>query len=412
MTEPNWSLAALIAPMAWESFLADHWQQVPLHVPGAPDRFQRLVGLRDVDHLISVHCGRHYFPLTVVGGRLDNDETDSAGHSQWTAERVQERIRKGATVRIGNTKAYLPEIRRLSACFERELSSDIAINLYLTPPRSRAFGAHYDNHDVIILQVEGEKLWRLREPAAELPLEVMFRGRETWLRRALPYETSLKTMPPTHSERELRLCAGDLLYVPRGHVHEVMTGDRASLHLTVAAPVVTWYEVAVHALIAAARRSPTLRTALPPGFATDAATRARLGEAAPHVLAALAASLKAEDLTDSLETLADLFVYSRDGDWFDASRDMMRSDGISTDTRLAVRRGLACAVRVFGPDLILLFAGRSLQLPVRAESMVRHIVAERRFRVGELPTHLGDDSRLVLARMLVEKGLLTFADDG
>jgi ribosomal protein L16 Arg81 hydroxylase len=412
----DWSLAGLLGPVGRDDFLAKHWQIEPLHVArGEPRYFSELVGREQVDHLIASQCGRADFPISVIGGHLEKKEAPEPGpaaRSSWTPEAVYKRIGKGATIRIGNTKHYIPAIRRLAACLEQELSSDIAINLYMTPPAARAFGAHYDNHDVFILQVEGEKLWTIRSPAAELPLEAMFRGREEWLKKPLPYETSLKTLPPEHSSRTIRLVAGDMLYVPRGHVHEVMTGDCASLHLTVAAPVVTWYEVAVHALLAAARRSPALRTALPPGFATDAAIRAEAARRAPEMVAALAAHLHPDDLARSLDTLADQFVYSREGDWQGAGADMLRMDGIGVDTMLRVRPGLGCNAHAGGADLMLVFAGRSLKLPIRAESMVRHVLAARAFRVGDLPTPLSDESRIVLAKLLVENGLLTFVDPG
>ncbi len=239
---------------------------------------------------------------------------------------------------------------------------------------------------------------------------MVFRGREEWLKKPLPYETSLKTLPPEHGSRTIRLVAGDMLYVPRGHVHEVMTGESASLHLTVAAPVVTWYEVAVHALLAAARRSPALRTALPPGFATDAGLRAEAARRAAEMVAALAAHLHPDDLARSIDSLADQFVHSREGDWQGAGADMLRLGEIGIDTRLIIRPGLACAAHDGGADLMLLFAGRSLKLPIRTESMVRHALAAGAFRVGDLPTHLSDQSRIVLATMLVEHGLLTFVD--
>lgn len=415
MARPReWSLSDLLGPTSREEFLTRHWQTEPLHIARSdPGFFRDLIGRDQVDHLIATQCGRADFPISVIGGHLDSKETPETGpaaRSQWTAEAVYRRIGKGATVRIGNTKHYIPAIRRLATCLEQELSSDIAINLYMTPPAARAFGAHYDNHDVFILQVEGEKLWTIRSPAAELPLEVIFRGREEWLKRPLPYETSLKTLPPEHGSQTIRLVAGDMLYVPRGHVHEVMTGDSASLHLTVAAPVVTWYEVAVHALLAAARRSPALRTALPPGFATDPGLRAEAARRAPEMIAAVAAHLLPDDLGRSLDRLADQFVHSRDGDWQGAGADMLRLGEIGIDSLLRVRPGMACAAHTSGADLLLLFAGRSLKLPVRIDSMVRHVIAARQFRVGDLPTHLSDESRIVLAKMLVEHGLLTFVD--
>jgi hypothetical protein len=228
----------------------------------------------------------------------------------------------------------------------------------------------------------------------------------------LPYETGLKTLPPVRESREIRLAAGDMLYVPRGHVHEVVTGKEASLHLTVAAPVVTWYEVAVQALLAAARRSPALRSALPPGFATDPALRSEAARAAPQLVEELRIHLRADDLAESLARMADLFVHSRDGDWQGAAEDAMRAATVGAETELEIRPGLACTAREAGPDLFLLFAGRVARLPIRVATMIDHILAARRFRVADLPTQLDDESRIVLARALVEKGLLTFAESG
>jgi ribosomal protein L16 Arg81 hydroxylase len=36
----------------------------------------------------------------------------------------------------------------------------VQTNIYLTPASNQGFRTHYDNHDVMVVQVEGEKLWR------------------------------------------------------------------------------------------------------------------------------------------------------------------------------------------------------------------------------------------------------------
>ena len=33
------------------------------------------------------------------------------------------------------------------------------INAYITPPENQGFAAHYDTHDVFVLQVSGSKRW-------------------------------------------------------------------------------------------------------------------------------------------------------------------------------------------------------------------------------------------------------------
>ena len=44
-------------------------------------------------------------------------------------------------------------------------------NSYYTPRRSQGFAVHHDTHDVFVLQVAGEKHWRVYDPLLELPLK-------------------------------------------------------------------------------------------------------------------------------------------------------------------------------------------------------------------------------------------------
>ena len=55
---------------------------------------------------------------------------------------------------------------------EAEFSCPVQTNIYLTPPNAQGFQTHYDNHDVLVLQVEGAKRWRLYDA----PVGVPYRG--------------------------------------------------------------------------------------------------------------------------------------------------------------------------------------------------------------------------------------------
>ena len=44
------------------------------------------------------------------------------------------------------------------------------VNAYVTPAQNTGFSDHYDVHDVFVLQVAGEKRWRIREPVHPSPL--------------------------------------------------------------------------------------------------------------------------------------------------------------------------------------------------------------------------------------------------
>lgn len=82
---------------------------------------------------------------------------------------------------------------------------------YLTPASSLGFAPRWDDIDAFILQVEGKKYWKVYAPEnAEdtLPLDSSQNFTDDDLRERKPvFEGWLEQ--------------GDLLYVPRGYVHQV-----------------------------------------------------------------------------------------------------------------------------------------------------------------------------------------------
>ena len=88
---------------------------------------------------------------------------------------------------------------------EVELNFPTQVNAYVTPPESQGFVTHYDEHDVLILQIRGSKIWHLYDGTDVAPHEM--RRREPVAMAALPSPT------------DVRLEAGDVLYLPRGRVH-------------------------------------------------------------------------------------------------------------------------------------------------------------------------------------------------
>jgi lysine-specific demethylase/histidyl-hydroxylase NO66 len=117
----------------------------------------------------------------------------------------------------------------------------VGSNAYLTPLNSQGFAPHYDDVDVFILQLEGYKRWRVYAP---------FNKRET-----LPRESSRDYTEKEVDENigegqemDVVLGPGDVLYLPRGWIHQAETvarpahvpknnglRDDHSLHLTVSA---------------------------------------------------------------------------------------------------------------------------------------------------------------------------------
>lgn len=407
----DWNLDDILQPCGWRLFAEQYWQKLPFYVNREdPQFFSSLVSREQVEFLINTHGGRDDFPISVIGSRIGETvppEERGLRRSHWRSDNVYERLSKGATVRIGNLAHFLEPVHRLVSGFETFLNTDIAVNLYLTPGNSQAFGSHFDNHDVFILQVEGSKIWKIFTPPQDLPVEVVYKARPQWFERKLPFEWDLgPSRPCVEPDREILLSAGDLLYVPRGYVHQVFTSGTPSLHLTVAAPVLTWYEVVVHALAGTFRESRTLREALPPAFATSGKCFSGMKDRIAEALAAVRIYLTEDQLRASLEELAVRYVNSRSGNWPGITAAVKGVDDITLESILQIRSSLVYTTRKELPYIYLLFSGRALRVPVRAESMLAHIMDAKRFRVADLGFSMADSSRLIFAQTLVDRGFL------
>ena len=154
----------------------------------------------------------------------------------------------GTIVIIGVHKCWLP-IAQLQHQIELFLGNDVSINFYMTPQQSQGFGAHFDSHDTFILQLEGNKTWRIydEEGMMELPMEQ-------------PQVDPEKLGKPS---QQIHLQPGDLLYVPRGIIHDAVTDNCSSLHLTVGLYPLRWIDVLQNLLNCAAETDVTLRRSVP-----------------------------------------------------------------------------------------------------------------------------------------------------
>ena len=106
------------------------------------------------------------------------------------------------------------------ACLAAGLSgvATVGANLYITPRGTRGLARHVDDHDVLVLQLRGEKRWKVWSPGKHAQLPRLY---------------SPRPRPPcdgTAPALSLALRTGDILYIPRGWGHEAEAPRRESTH--------------------------------------------------------------------------------------------------------------------------------------------------------------------------------------
>jgi lysine-specific demethylase/histidyl-hydroxylase NO66 len=138
------------------------------------------------------------------------------------ADDIWGHFKDGCSVRVLNPQSYHPPLWKLLARLQDYFGCMAGANTYLTPGSTQGFAPHYDDIDAFLLQTEGAKCWRLYEN----PLGVR-----------LPTDSSgnfeQRVLGPVLLE--VNLCPGDLLYLPRGIVHQAVVpeAETHSLHVTV-----------------------------------------------------------------------------------------------------------------------------------------------------------------------------------
>lgn len=256
--DPPWladPLAYLLDPVAPETFFRDHYEQASLLVAGAAsDRFADMLSLDTVDAFIDgADIRPGMLDMVHASGRIDPGRYFGQD-GRAIPSGVAEEYLKGATIILPQLHESLPRLGQFCRALEAVLSCHVQTNVYLTPPGNQGFGTHYDNHDVFVIQLSGEKSWNFYGT----PVATPYRGERFVPGRYEPGEVSERfTLKP-----------GDCLYVPRGLMHDAPNAGAApSLHITVGLIVKTWADLILESVSELALDDPGFRRALPAGFA-------------------------------------------------------------------------------------------------------------------------------------------------
>ncbi len=350
-----------------------------------PNRFAGLISIEAVDRAVT--C------LDLKEGQLSladaSHETDSSQYIDAAdfidRGAVADLHRRGATIILNQAHQFDPALARLCRGLEHVFSSHVQTNIYLTPPSAQGFRTHYDNHDVLVIQIEGEKAWRLYDK----PVDTPYRGEG--------FEHSKHQ--PGELRQEFLLKAGDCAYVPRGLMHDARTsGDAASLHVTVGLITRTWADLMLEAVSEVALRSPELRRSLPAGFAQRGFDRT----AARAHLAKLAEALARDiQLDPALDLMTDTFIRSRGADnrgtVLEASRPLLAGERFQARARAPFR------IAEDGDTVVVICPGGEISFDGAAKESVELALGGDAFTLADIKAEKPD----ALVANLIAYGLVT-----
>ena len=283
------SLDDLLHPITPELFLGEYVGRKPLHIPASgggakaailtwPD-FNRLLGqgslwtsahLRLMRNYVAVPPDQYCHPVATPQGEVLRP---------WP-QKVEVFLSAGASLIANDVLSIHEPLMRIGETLSRTFAASIGANIYCSFRGVQAFGTHFDNHDVIVIQTGGTKVWNLYASRADNPIENFPDDDATrrWFEQTRGALMQQVTMQP-----------GDVLYLPRGWYHDALATDGPSLHVTFA--ITPLHGRTLLALLnLEAMKDPAYRAFAPPatedGGAALAAHLAEYGQ----ILARIAAS--------------------------------------------------------------------------------------------------------------------------
>ena len=387
------TFAELIAPLSVEDFLANHWEKNFLHLQNEPGRFSRYFSLRDFDSWMASTRGLLYITPPQDGSRTEKVRPQDIGLSQAYAS-----FARGCLLALGSMHEW-PPLQGLAKSLGRFFQADINIEAFLAPPETRLFPPYVAGHDVVILQLEGERIWNIHE------LRLLQINPIQKKNLKFPLKWYGRTKAPVVAEVCLK--PGDLLFIPRGMPHAAVAQNGTSVHLDIGITPFVWMDFLKLAAECTAVEADILRKALPPGFVEDREIGERLRETFHEVMKAFQEGTSFDEVLAAVRrNRVKLQDYPSDGHF----SQLAALDGLTPESEVERRPDVLCAVDEIvdadkNPKMAIFFGDQYVAGPPHLRPALELIRDRQRFRVSELPA-LDEQGKLVLVRRLILEGLL------
>ena len=155
-------------------------------------------------------------------GRYINPSVTRRGQAIPMADmrRVGELMREGCTMVLDEVDFFDPTMEATCRALQWWARELVQVNAYLTTQDASGFKLHWDDHDVVIVQLAGRKSWEVRGASRRAP---MYR------------DSAPNSEPSDEIVWQGVMEPGDVMHIPRGFWHQATRddqGDGYSLHAT------------------------------------------------------------------------------------------------------------------------------------------------------------------------------------
>jgi len=217
----------MLYPVTVKEFFETYWEKRPLVLKRknpnyyanlfSTEKMLQAVEEKELKYGLHINLAKFDGEKKIRHNLKDSDE-------RATRDEIEGSINAGISCQCMHPQQYDDDVWQLMEKLETEMGCLWGANCYYTPPKAQFAAPHFDDVEVFMLQVEGAKSWRFWATPQDYP--------------TLPKEYSPDFTQKQKSKFKLLYHVdveqGDLVYLPRGTVHEGQSlEDTHSHHLTV-----------------------------------------------------------------------------------------------------------------------------------------------------------------------------------
>lgn len=145
-------------------FFRNNWEKSILHVSrNNLNYFSQLFSLTEFDTILRQN-NLQYGTNVDITSYVDNIRETHNPVGRAHPHVVWDYFNNNCSVRLQNPQLFAPEIYKFMTNLQEYFGSLVGCNVYLTPAYSQGFAPHYDDIEAFVVQVDGEKHWRVYKP--------------------------------------------------------------------------------------------------------------------------------------------------------------------------------------------------------------------------------------------------------
>jgi ribosomal protein L16 Arg81 hydroxylase len=387
----NYKFSSLVSPYTVEEFFQNYYEKDYLYISrNQPDYYDALLNIDDIDlffqkknipssHLRVVNNGAALLPYSWTDENsyiVNNDKLFSL-------------FNKGNTLIINSGHRSISKLFNYCSDLENELKIKLQTNIYISPHNAQGLESHYDRHDVFVLQTVGSKIWRLYNTPVELASE------------NFPYSKYKDKFELEQPKFEVELKPGDLLYIPRGMVHNASTTNTASVHITLGLYPNYWFEL-VQELANLAEEKAEFRKAVPNALISENFQQ-EFKQEFQRLVHEFIDNINVDEL---LSRKFEQYIADKPTEDKNRFKDAIQVNKINLNSVLSRRENINYKIDKDNQKVYVKFYGKTLDFPLLLLLSINTFLQSKPFRVRDINGFLTNEEKIYLATKFIQEGFL------